>query len=103
MSAARRAERHADANLLRALARGVGDHAVDADEREHQPEQAHRAAEQRAHPQQQETVGSLEHPLHGRHIEDRQVRVEHADLALHRRRQRAGSPAVRSCSTRSDR
>ena len=72
------------------------DDAVDAHQRQQQSEQAHRAAEQRSHPKQQETVGPFQHPLHGRHIEDRQVRVQHANFPLEGRRQRAGSPAVRS-------
>ena len=86
--AAARPERHAHANLLRPLAGGVGHHAVDADERERETEQAERAAEHRAHPHQEEAVRPLDHPVHRRHVEHRQVGIERVDLARDERRQR---------------
>src|SRR6187549_2754682 len=63
-------ERHADANFLRALACGVRHYAVNADQRERQTEQSHRAAELRAQPQQEKSVRSFDHVLHRHHVED---------------------------------
>ena len=84
------AERHADADLLRALRHRVRQHAVDADRREHQRDRA----EDREHPAEQAELPERVEPrlLAGLHVEDRQRRIGLADLLAHRVVIDAGEP-----------
>ena len=86
IAARRRAERHPDPELARALRDQIRDHAVDADRR--QPERERREQRQQQHreaPARQRLVDPLRHRPH---VVDRQVRIELADLAADRRGQR---------------
>ncbi len=75
----RRAERHADADLAHALAHGVGQHAVDADGREHQREQRKRRQQQhRQRPLPQRLLHDL---VHRRDVEHRLLGIDGANRA----------------------
>ena len=66
-------ERHAHANLLRPLTRGVRDHTIDTDQREEEPEHAQGSSEQRAHVQQEKSVAAIHGLSHRSDVGDGKI------------------------------
>ena len=82
---ARRAEREADADLLRPAADQIREHAVNADRRERERERAERAEQRHV---QARLLGRLSHVLvHREHAEHRDLRIDGRDRAADGRRE----------------
>ena len=94
-----RAERHADADLLRALHHGVGEHAVDADRRQQTGDAGEHAEHHRVEAFARDGAG-LE-TIHGKDRVDADVGIDRVSRSRARRgTAAAGSPSVRSANDR---